>query len=91
MTETTVQLGDQVTDQITGFKGTAIAVTQWMHGCRRITVQPKGIDKEGAIFATEQFDEPQLTINKRANTPAAVKKKRAESGGPRPAVSKAHE
>ena len=85
MTETTVDFGDQVEDTITGFKGTVIAITQWMYGCRRITVQPKGLNKDGEIYGHEQFDEPQLKVTKAAKIPAAVKKTRAATGGPRPA------
>jgi len=85
-TETKVDFGDQVTDPMTGFKGTVIAITQWMYGCRRVTVQPKGIDKDGKLFDTAQFDEPQLKITKAAKTPVAVKKKRAATGGPRPEI-----
>ena len=80
MTETTVDFGDQVTDKITGFKGTVIAITEWLHGCRSIMVQPKGLDKDGAIYASEQFDEPGLTITRRARALTTTKKK---TGGPR--------
>jgi len=84
MTETTVDFGDQVSDPMTGFKGTVVAITQWMYGCRRITVQPKGINNDGEIYDVCQFDEPQLKVTKAAKTSAAVKKKRAATGGPRP-------
>ena len=84
MKETTVDFGDQVTDPMTGFKGTVIAITQWMYGCRRVTIQPKGLNKDGEIFEAQQFDEPQLKVTKAAKTPPAVRKKRAKTGGPRP-------
>lgn len=86
MSETVVNLGDQVTDPVTGFKGTAVAVTTWMYGCRRITIQPKGVDKEGKVFPDMAFDEPQLTVTKRANVPVKVQKLRQVTGGPRPNV-----
>lgn len=84
MTEITVEFGDQVTDPITGFKGTVIAITQWMYGCRRVTVQPKGLNKDGELYDAQQFDEPGLKVTKAAKIPASVKKKRAANGGPRP-------
>ena len=87
--ESTVDFGDQVTDPMTGFKGTVIAITQWMYGCRRVTVQPKGLNKDGELFDTQQFDEPQLKVTKAAKTPAAVKKRRAKTGGPRPEIKRA--
>lgn len=80
MTETKVDFGDQVTDKITGFKGTVIAITEWLHGCRRVMVQPKGLNKDGEIYASEQFDEPGLNITRRATAPTVIKKK---TGGPR--------
>lgn len=86
MTETVVNLGDEVTDPITGFKGTAVAITLWMYGCRRVVIQPKGVDKEGKVFADMAFDEPQLKVTKRANVPAKVQKLRTATGGPRPNV-----
>lgn len=88
MNETVVELGDQVKDPVTGFKGTAVAITTWMFGCRRVTVQPKGLDKDGKLFETQSFDEPGLTVTKRANTPKAVQDKRRRTGGPRPEVNR---
>lgn len=67
-----VELGDQVRDPITGFKGTAIARTSWLHGCVRILVQPKG-NKEGTkVEEAQNFDEPQLEVTKRARLAEAV-------------------
>ncbi len=86
MKEVVVDIGDQVVDPVTGFKGTVVALTTWMFGCRRITVQPKGVDREGKIFDSCAFDEPGLKITKHANVPATVKKKRLNKGGPRPNV-----
>lgn len=86
MTKTVVELGDKVRDPITGFKGTAVAVTQWLFGCRRISIQPEGLDKDGDMFAVQAFDEPQLKVTKRANTPAKVVALRRAEGGPRPNV-----
>lgn len=88
MSETVVDFGDKVTDSVTGFKGTVVAITQWLYGCRRITVQPHGLNKDGEIFDTQAFDEPSLKVTKRANTPVAVKKLRAVKGGPRPEISR---
>ncbi|KKK47803.1 hypothetical protein LCGC14_3151530, partial [marine sediment metagenome] len=83
-----VELGDKVRDPITGFKGTAVAFTQWLFGCRRITVQPTGINKDGNMFEVQVFDEPQLRITKRANISEKVTELRAVNGGPRPNTGK---
>ena len=82
--ETKVELGDQVSDPMTGFKGTAIAVTQWLHGCLRITVQPKGLDNDGKLYDVEVFDEPALKVTKAINLAPKERKLRAVNGGPRP-------
>ena len=60
-------LGDEVKDPITGFKGVAIGRTSWLHGCDRIVVQPRGVDKDGKIFESQSFDEPQLKIIKKGS------------------------
>lgn len=79
-----IVLGDEVEDTITGFKGTAICRAQWITGCDRITVQPRGLTKEGKTFDCETFDEFTLKVAKRAGT----KKKATKKGGPRPSPVK---
>ena len=87
----TINLGDEVKDKVTGFKGIAVAVTTWLNGCVRVTITPEGLDKEGKVKTSESFDEEQLTLIKagkvaavktRAEQPVAVPK--AKSGGPKP-------
>lgn len=90
MTEVVAELGDQVSDPITGFKGTAVAITIWMFGCRRVTIQPKGLNKDGDVFDCQSFDEPGLKITKRANVPAKIQKLRRVNGGPRPEPVRGH-
>lgn len=75
----TIKLGDKVKDPVTGITGIAVARTEWLHGCARITVQPKGADKEGKPFEGSSFDEPQLEVVK----PKKVKRGRKDTGGPR--------
>lgn len=77
-----INLGDKVQDTVTGFKGIAIGRTTWLHGCDRLTVQPEGLTKEGKMFETQSFDEPQLIVL------GSKKKKEGnhETGGPRPMV-----
>lgn len=66
-----VKLGDSVQDRMTGFKGVAVGVTEWLYGCRRIAVQSVEL-KDGKPIEPEWFDEQRLTDN-----PAAT------SGGPK--------
>lgn len=84
---TRVQLGDLVKDTVTGFTGVAVAHTQWLHGCLRITVQPTGTNKEGKTFESQSFDEPQLRVLRRGvalGTPPLHAVPLRETGGPRP-------
>ena len=56
-----VKLGSIVTDEITGFKGTAVAKTEYLNGCIRVEVQPEGLHKEtGKPLASDWFDEQTL-------------------------------
>jgi hypothetical protein len=59
-----IQLGDRVKDKITGLGGIVIGVTDWLYGCRRITVQPEKA-KHGKPAETFCVDEPQLVVTKR--------------------------
>lgn len=77
-----INLGDKVKDSVTGFKGIAVARTNWLHGCDRITIQPEGVDKDGKLFETFSFDEPQLIILKVKK----VKKGSNKTGGWKPEV-----
>ena len=37
-------LGDEVEDSVTGFRGTAIAVTEYFQGERRVGIQPRAVE-----------------------------------------------
>jgi hypothetical protein len=54
-----IDLGSEVEDSISGFKGISVAKHLYINGCTRITVQPK-VDKDGKLPETQTFDEPQL-------------------------------
>ena len=59
-----VELGDRVKDKITGLKGIAVGVTNYLYGCRRISVQPEqGKDGKPAEWFT--VDEPQTEVIKK--------------------------
>ncbi len=73
-----IRLGDTAKDSITGFTGVVVCDSQWLHGCRRLTLQPSRLS-EGKPIETQTFDEPQLV---------SMKSKRHRStvltGGPKP-------
>lgn len=77
MSEFKISLGSEVTDKVTGFKGVVIGRTEWLYGCRRYSVQPKGITKEGKTHDAVAFDEDALTVTK-----AFKKETVRETGGP---------
>ena len=70
----TLKLGDKVKDIITGFTGIAVAKTEWIHGCDRITVQPT-VKKDGKLPENMTFDEPSLVIVKAGFAKPKVKSK----------------
>lgn len=86
-----IQLGDEVKDTVTSYQGIAIAITEWLNGCRRIIVQPRTLGKDGEMPKSEQVDENQLVIVAKGvvvgqNVPpvALVREPMpARSGGPR--------
>lgn len=41
-----VKLGKEYRDKISGFVGVAVARTEWINGCVRVTLSPK-LDKDG--------------------------------------------
>ncbi len=74
-----VNLGDEVKDTITGFKGIAIAHHAYLQGCDRVSVQPK-IGKDGKLPVSTTFDEPQLKVIKAKKIKRQAPK--VDPGGP---------
>lgn len=86
-----IELGDEVSDTVTPFKGVVIGVTEWLNGCKRMSVLPRELTDKGSMPMSESFDETQLIIvKKRAvvaqNTPrdTAPEVTLRKTGGPRP-------
>jgi hypothetical protein len=76
---TEIRLGDLARDSITGFEGIVVAITDWLHGCRRITLTPQALH-EGKPIDNQTFDEPQCRLVK---PDAAVRTMpRVRTGGP---------
>lgn len=71
--ETTIKLGQKVRDKLSGAEGTAIGMTEWLYGCRRVTVQPFATkeDKPTDAFVV---DEPQLEVVEDTPAPKATPK-----------------
>jgi hypothetical protein len=89
----TLELGDLARDRITGYKGVAVAKTEWINGCMRWTLQACKLTKDGAQSPTECFDEEQIAVVRkrfiapfhRATGKAGARK---PPGGPRPSPSR---
>jgi len=81
--EIMVNLWDEIKDLVTGFKGIAVARSEFLYGCTRIAVQPE-VDKEGKIAYPSWFDEPQLKILKSKKVKAVQETDLKKVGGPMP-------
>jgi hypothetical protein len=73
-----IKLGKTYQDKISGFEGVAVARTDWLYGCVRITLQPKKLH-DGKPVDSSTFDEPQLV--EVAEEP--IKAPKGSRGGPR--------
>jgi hypothetical protein len=74
----TIGLGDVARDRITGFQGVVVCISQWLHGCRRMTLQPQDL-WEGKPVESSSFDEPQLERLDYGSFSSTT-----DTGGPRP-------
>jgi len=80
MKNTLAELGDEAIHRISGFKGTVVCLSYWLGGCNRVTLQPKGLDKDSKLQGMETFDASQIEVTKKNSVPAAKPR-----GGPMPA------
>jgi len=55
------ELGSEVKDIITGFKGVVVHRGQWLNNCNTYTVKPRAL-KDGMPQEAQHFDEPQLEL-----------------------------
>lgn len=75
-----IKVGEMAKDSITGFTGIVVARTEWLNGCARITLQPKGL-KDGKPVLMETFDEMQIEVVKGKGW---KEPRVTNTGGPRP-------
>ena len=82
----TIKLGDVAEDRITGFRGVVVAETEWLYGCRRLTLQPRDL-KDCQPVAQQSFDDPQCELVEAGwfvRYPETAEVPATETGGPRP-------
>ncbi len=86
-----IELGLTVKDKITGLTGVAVARTEYLTGCARISVQPTEV-KDGKTADWVTLDEGQVDIinakKKIVLNEIKAATPRQERGGPQPAVGK---
>ena len=76
--DTSLNIGDIARDTITDFEGVIVARTDWLNGCVRMTIQPKGL-RDGKPVEAQTFDVEQLELVKAKASPQG-----SRSGGPMP-------
>jgi hypothetical protein len=74
-------LGSQVEDELTGFKGMAVALTLHISGCVHALIQPKGTQKSGEAIEPIDFD---IRRCKGPEIPKLTKEERKESEAAKP-------
>ena len=60
MNEFIFNLGDEVKDIVTGFKGAIMARVQYFTGCNQYHVQPSKVNEKGEMTEGHYFDETRL-------------------------------
>jgi hypothetical protein len=55
-----IELGDKVTDRITGYTGTAVAAITYLDGTTSIAIQPRGLDRDGKTLPWEYFNDKRV-------------------------------
>lgn len=78
-----IQLGDYARDRLTGFEGYVICESQWLYGCRRLTLQPTALH-EGKAVESSTFAEPQVEIVTGKEPFSVEISQPRKTGGPRP-------
>ena len=67
-------LGDRVRDVVTKFEGIAVGVTNWMHGCDRVSVEPETLDDDGQPQSKQTFDSHRMEVVERGvHTPSTIR------------------
>jgi hypothetical protein len=59
-----VSLGDKVVDNIHKIEGIVTSIATYLTGCRRVTVKPIKLNKDGTTPKEIVFDEPSLKVVK---------------------------
>lgn len=80
-----VKLGQKVQDVTSGVTGIVEAITEWLNGCIRITIQPP-MKKDGTVPDRVTIDEPQLKILSATPVSLPGSPRVARTGGNQPGL-----
>ena len=76
-----IELGDRVKDKISGLKGIVVGISNYLYGCRRISIQPEE-SKDGKPAEWFTIDEPQVDVVEKA----AINGRETPTHGPRESI-----
>ena len=76
-----VNLGSEVQDTISTYSGIVVCISEWLNGCKRITLQAKGL-LEGKPIEQQTFDIEQLELVAAAPAKHTPNVHGASAGGP---------
>lgn len=77
-----IQLGSRVRDIYTGFEGTLVARTQWLHGCDRLTIEPTRLKEDGTLPDSMTFDAPRVELVREEAVRRSEDEPTTKTGGP---------
>lgn len=66
-----IPLGKEVEDKVSGFKGKALMIVEYLHNCSQYYIEPP-VDKDGKPQTGQFFDEGRLTVKGEGIKPEEV-------------------
>ena len=79
------ELGEELEDAVTGFKGVVVIRMDHISGCDSYVIQPRGVDKDNKKFDTGNFDVTRLKSTGEKITVPGMEESKSK-GGPREEV-----
>lgn len=76
-----IELGQEVKDKVTGFKGIASGRCVYLSGCAHVSIQPK-VGKDGKLPEAKWFDEPMIELVSKKKKKVVIKTRSRRFGGP---------
>ena len=83
-----VKLGNRIRDKVTGAEGIVVGITDWMYGCRTLTVAQTNLKQDGSPHDKLYLDEPQVEVVGSGLIAEVQPKGARPTGGPERPVSR---